>query len=242
MFYTIYQIKNVVNGKIYIGMHQTKDLNDSYMGSGLKLRNAYNKYGFENFKKEILFILDSREEMIQKEKELVTEEFCRRQDTYNICIGGHGGGIRKGAVLSDETKQKISNTNKIVMQDKEIRQKISESAKQRVWNQDFKDKTSKRVSNTIWIKKDNETKMIQPEELEKHIKEGWIKGRVMNNGMKNPEIAKKCGAIRKRSLTLDGVTYGDYKKAAAAIEKSPSYVQGLVKEGRAMFGEKGSGF
>jgi hypothetical protein len=128
------------------------------------------------------------------------------------------------------------------MQDKEIRQKISESAKQRVWNQEFKDKASKRVSNTIWIKKDNETKMIQPEELEKHIKEGWIKGRVMNNGMKNPEIAKKCGAIRKRSLILDGVTYGDYGKAAVAIGKSPSYVQKLVKQGKATFGEKGSGF
>ena len=125
MFYTIYQITNIVNEKIYIGMHQTKDLNDNYMGSGLKLRNAYNKYGIENFKKEILFTLDSREEMIQKEKELVTEEFCRRHDTYNICIGGHGGGIRKGAVLSEETKQKISITNKIVMQDKEIRRKIT---------------------------------------------------------------------------------------------------------------------
>jgi len=223
-------------------MHKTKDLNDNYMGSGLKLRNAYNKYGIENFKKEILFTLDSREEMIQKEKELVTEEFCRRHDTYNICIGGHGGGIRKGAVLSEETKQKISITNKIVMQDKEIRRKISESAKQRVWKQESKDKTSKRVSNTIWIKKNNETKMIQPEELENYLSEGWIKGRIMNNAMKNPDIAKKCGAVRKRSLTLDGITYGDYKKAAVAIGKSPSYVRSLVKEGRAMFGEKGSGF
>ena len=242
MFYTIYQITNNVNGKIYIGMHQTKDLNDNYMGSGLKLRNAYKKYGVKNFKKEILFILDTREEMIQKEKELVTEEFCRRNDTYNICIGGHGGGIRKGAVLSEETKQKISNTNKIIMQDKEIRQKISDSAKQRVWNQESKDKMSKRVSNTVWVKKNSDTKMIQPEELQNHLQDGWIKGRILNNAMKNPEMAKKHGLSRRRSLTLDGVTYGDYKKAASAIGKSPSHIQGLVKEGKAFFGPKGSGF
>lgn len=242
MFYTIYQITNNVNGKIYIGMHQTKDLNDDYMGSGIKLRNAYKKYGIENFKKDILFILNSREEMIQKEKELVTEEFCNNYNTYNMCIGGHGGGIRKGAVLSKETKQKISKTNKIVMKQKGIRQKISEKAKLRRHSDETKTKMSNRVCNTIWVKKNNETKMIQPEELEKYLKEGWIKGRVLNNAMKNPEISKKHGAARKRSLTLDGVIYGDYKKAADAIGKSPSYVQSLVKEGKASFGEKGSGF
>lgn len=43
MFYTIYQITNNVNGKIYISMHQTKNLDDGYMGSGIMLRNAYKK-------------------------------------------------------------------------------------------------------------------------------------------------------------------------------------------------------
>ena len=91
MKYTIYKITNKVNNKIYIGKHQTKDPNDGYMGSGKMLRRAQKKYGIENFIKEILYIFDTEDEMNAKEKELVTEEFCLREDTYNICIGGQGG-------------------------------------------------------------------------------------------------------------------------------------------------------
>lgn len=91
MKYTIYKITNKVNGKIYIGKHQTSDINDAYMGSGKMLRSAQSKYGLENFVKEILYVFDTEEEMNAKEAELVTEEFCRRNDTYNICTGGKGG-------------------------------------------------------------------------------------------------------------------------------------------------------
>jgi NUMOD3 motif len=91
MFYTIYKITNKVNGKEYTGKHQTNELNDGYMGSGKNIRRAINKHGIENFTKEILHIFDSEEEMNTKEAELVTEEYCTRKDTYNICSGGQGG-------------------------------------------------------------------------------------------------------------------------------------------------------
>ncbi len=58
---------------------------------GKLLKRAIAKYGRENFSKEIIFLLDTEEEMNVKEKELVTEEFCLRTDTYNICVGGQGG-------------------------------------------------------------------------------------------------------------------------------------------------------
>ena len=91
MFYTIYKITNTINGRVYIGKHQTKDLNDGYMGSGKRLKSAINKHGIESFKKEILFQFDNEVDMNTKEVELVTEEFCLREDTYNICPGGEGG-------------------------------------------------------------------------------------------------------------------------------------------------------
>ena len=91
MFYTVYKITNKINDKIYIGKHQTSNINDNYLGSGKLLRKAIEKYGKESFKKEILHVFDNEEDMNVKEAELVDEEFCLREDTYNICPGGKGG-------------------------------------------------------------------------------------------------------------------------------------------------------
>lgn len=89
--YTVYKITNKINNRIYIGKHETTDVNDGYMGSGKLLKRAQDKHGIENFRKEILHVFDTEQEMNAKEAELVTEEFCQREDTYNICVGGKGG-------------------------------------------------------------------------------------------------------------------------------------------------------
>lgn len=91
MKYTIYKITNKINGKQYIGKHQTNNVDDGYMGSGKLLKRAQARHGIENFSKEILHIFDTEEEMNAKEAELVTEQYCARDDTYNICAGGKGG-------------------------------------------------------------------------------------------------------------------------------------------------------
>lgn len=93
MFYYLYKIINKLNGKIYVGVHKTADLDDGYMGSGKILRLAIEKHGIENFEKEILRFFDSADEMFEAESVIVNEEFISRKDVYNIRIGGTDGGV-----------------------------------------------------------------------------------------------------------------------------------------------------
>ena len=90
-YYIIYETKNLKNNKIYVGMHETDNVDDGYLGSGKRLKRAIRYYGKEFFERRVLYYLDSREEMINKEIELVTEEFINRKDTYNLKLGGEGG-------------------------------------------------------------------------------------------------------------------------------------------------------
>ena len=176
-FFIIYKITNKRNGKIYIGCHQTEKADDRYWGSGKRLWHSINKFLKENpgksiedgYTKEILHFCEDRQSMLAKEKELVNYEFINRKDTYNLMIGGHGGGHseetkkkmsedRKGKNLgsrgfkhSEETKKKMSDDRKgrkcwqegIPVTEK-TKKKISESVKTAMANPEVRDKMKKR--------------------------------------------------------------------------------------------------
>lgn len=112
MFYIIYKITNQIDGKFYIGSHKTKDLNDRYMGSGKYLNYAKEKYGIENFKKEILFVFNTAEEMYAKEAEIVNEDFLATENTYNLKIGGFGGFDYINSNIDLKERNKRINANK----------------------------------------------------------------------------------------------------------------------------------
>lgn len=86
----VYITTNIINGKQYIGSHATNNINDGYIGSGRIFLKAVNKYGKQNFQREIL-------------------EECRNEETKNKISN-----TLKGRPLSDDTKKKLSEAGKRV--------------------------------------------------------------------------------------------------------------------------------
>jgi len=118
----VYLITNLINKKIYIGQtinhvaqrqavhkHRAKLYSSGNYGTNSYLYNAICKYGFDNFKFEVI------EDFIETQEELDLAEIwwifiyrsINRDIGYNISPGGNG----KGRV-SDETRKKISEANK----------------------------------------------------------------------------------------------------------------------------------
>jgi group I intron endonuclease len=113
----IYKIVNLVNGKIYIGSATYLKSRKSEHFNRLRkhehhnqhLQRAFDKYGEENFKFEIIEYVDDKEKLIEREQYWLDKTQCYNKDIgYNkrtkadSCIGLY---------LSDETKQKISIAN-----------------------------------------------------------------------------------------------------------------------------------
>lgn len=90
----IYKIVNKLNGRWYIGKHNGIDSN--YMGSGKLLKQAYRKYGIENFEKIILEICDNEQELDIQEKRWISESNALSDAlSYNLAEGGSGGNLSK---------------------------------------------------------------------------------------------------------------------------------------------------
>ena len=103
MKYIVYLTTNLINNKIYIGVHGTEDPNkwDHYLGCAVfdNIPNSYNKretpfqcavakYGPKNFHRKTLRVFDNLQDALDLERWLVCPSFIERTDTYNITLGG----------------------------------------------------------------------------------------------------------------------------------------------------------
>lgn len=175
------------------------------MGSGKLIRRVIEKHGKEVLEKKILHVFDTEQEMNAKEAELVTEEFCQREDTYNLCSGGHGG----WSYLNREYWSKSENFHK--RNSGQVKNHPSRVAaghrtskinfanvhidglakynnfKGKKHTEDTKKKISKCLKGrntgeqssqfgSMWITNNQETKKIKKTDV---IPEGWRKGRTM---------------------------------------------------------------
>ena len=104
--YIVYETTNLINGKIYVGLHKTEnpDIFDGYLGNGIIATQPYTyiyaktafqaavkKYGPKNFKRKTLAVFNTLEEASDLEEQIVNEKFLERSDVYNMILGGIAG-------------------------------------------------------------------------------------------------------------------------------------------------------
>ena len=129
-YHYIYKTTCSVTGRYYIGMHSTNDLEDGYIGSGKRLWFSINYHGKEKHTKEILEFCDSREELRNREREIVNKELLNEDLCMNLIVGGEGG----RGFTSEEQKLNAEKSN--------TKQKL-------LWENDpeWADKKRKSISN-----------------------------------------------------------------------------------------------
>lgn len=101
--YIVYLTTNIVNNKIYIGVHKTNNslVFDGYIGNGVFVNSpktyqkcstafqcAVAKYGPDKFIRKTLSSFKTLEEALLLEAQLVTKDFIKRTDVYNTTVGG----------------------------------------------------------------------------------------------------------------------------------------------------------
>lgn len=180
MFHYFYKITNNLDGKFYFGVHNTENLGDGYSGSGKVLKSAYQKYGIENFTKEIIKFFDTEEEAFSYEREIVNEEMIKNPDCYNVQIGGKYFNTIGRVTVRDKDGNRfwvektediyISGEVKPIWTGKHHKEESKQKTRERMTP---KNSTNKR----IWVNREGKVKYLLKEHLDEYLSNGWKLGR-----------------------------------------------------------------
>lgn len=212
----IYKITNLLDSKVYIGQarnikerwqcHLNNLTNNRHCNN--HLQNAWNKYGAENFKFEII---EECEESELNEREIYWIDYyggCNSNNNYNLMAGGNCGGSP-----SIETRQKLSIKNKGQKRSQEFSKRLREVNLGKHHSEETKKKIGLGGLGRIpW----NKNKPITEEHKQKISK--------ANSGRIRSEEAKQ-----KTSNTMKGIPKSEETKQKMRKPKSPKAIENMKK-------------
>lgn len=249
----IYKITNKINGKCYIGqtMHDIEkrwNIHRKCIGTenGCPgLRRAFEKYGLENFKFEIVIICFDND-LSKYEKEYIIK-YDSYKNGYNLTHGGEEGGFFKGCKHTPENVEKIKQRWAEYNANPENRKKISERMKIKYTDTKNREEQSKRMKEVHQKLKEQgkQTYTVSPksEEVKQKIRDGVVKYYKNNicsrtNTYLTDDEQKTRSKIMTNAIgrkvsqyTLDGEfikTYDSIKIAAESITGSRKSINSVV--------------
>lgn len=235
----IYRILCKTNQKSYIGQHKkdtplirwNRHIRDAEKGSKCAIHQAIQKYGKDMFELSVICICESQEELDKKEDEFITEHKSMiYENGYNMVRGGKGRApnfhhkeehkqkmreFMKNRVVSDETKQKLSDTRKGTKNNwsEETRQRVSEASRKKATGVKHSEETKEKIRNSLKGRIGVTTGQKRTDEQKKRIGDA-SRGRKFSEETKqhlsnvhsqrhkeNPIASKKC------KYTEDDVRY-----------------------------------
>lgn len=205
----IYKITNLINNKIYIGQtirSFVDRINDYKNGLGNNyLNNSFNKYGFNNFKFEIIDTASSINELNLKEINYILQYNSTNKNIgYNLELGG------RNSSPSPETLEKMSKSHTGIKQTdhwikKRIHEKGSDNAKK--YGRKKTDEDKKRLSEIspkYWLGKERD------EETRRKISET----------KKRNGVSQKTLDAQAKTVYVINVENGEYKSYHSTSQAS----------------------
>lgn len=224
----IYQIKNLVNGKVYIGsaidikkrwaLHEFQLKNNIHHSK--YLQNSWNKHGEEFFVFEVIELIRNEEELLSREQYWMDFSQCYVSDNgYNVIskAGSHLGVKRseesklkmsiaqKNKVMPESAKKKLSEINKGKTLSEETKNKISEKLTGKKHSEETKKKMSEAKTGIVYSDERNAKLSVsltgkkRPQEVKDKISKS-TRGESNGNAKLTEEIVKKIKLMLKENI------------------------------------------
>ena len=213
-FHFLYKTTCTVTHKFYIGIHSTNRIEDGYLGSGTHLTYSIKKYGKNNHVREILEYFDNRNDLVNREIEVVNESLLKDDMCMNISLGGINANMIHNAEFMMKISKRLSECN-----------------------------MGKRnpMYGKTWITNGIESKIISSGDI---IPYGWYVGRKLKNFTKsilpNKNIGKiaisniektKIRFIHKNEIVPEGWYIGNYHiDNRKSLNKNKICIERPIKE------------
>ena len=200
----IYITTNTINGKRYIGQHISDTFDKNYKGSGIKLKEDFVIYGKCNFSVKLIEWCDSQQKLNDRERYWINYYDAVNNDNfYNISYGGQDKGFT-GLFHTEQSKRQMSETRKKNMTDEYKKQRslikyatnerkgkafwVNNGVKEHLLTEsEFNDLLKQdnsfvkgRIPDRIYVNKDGNSIIINKEDLDKYLIDGYSVGKDIN--------------------------------------------------------------
>lgn len=185
MYGYIYLTTNLINHKKYIGRHKSGTFTENYKGSGKLLWLAIRKYGWENFKVELLEECDTEEDLNRAEAMWIAKSNAIYSDEYyNLarggkCVAGAYPHPMLGKHHSDETKRKMSEKAQGRVGDLNhfYGKKHSEDSKRKMSAaHKLNPSKSHTTQGRVWVNNGGKNYLVPKDDLGSYLSEGYERG------------------------------------------------------------------